>query len=175
MTEMNLNVQCEEQLNDQLNELNDERDELSEELEKMNDELGKLSVKSTPSATRKNKGMTEQMKRACELLIMKDIHGKSNDDICEELGINRSTLYRWKQRKDFNDYLNDLSEEFHRSFLSEAYSELRKIMLYGKTHEKLKSIELMLKNQGRLKEVRETTATVEAEVNLDDIFKELGI
>lgn len=172
MTEMNLNVQCEDQCEDQceeqLNELNDERDELSEE-------LGKLSVKSTPIATRKNKGMTEQMKRACELLIMKDIHGKSNDDICEELGINRSTLYRWKQRKDFNDYLNDLSEEFHRSFLSEAYSELRKIMLYGKTHEKLKSIELMLKNQGRLKEVRETTATVEAEVNLDDIFKELGI
>lgn len=168
MTEMNLNVQCEDQCEEQLN------DQCEEQLNER-DELGKLSVKSTPNATRKNKGMTEQMKRACELLIMKDIHGKSNDDICEELGINRSTLYRWKQRKDFNDYLNDLSEEFHRSFLSEAYSELRKIMLYGKTHEKLKSIELMLKNQGRLKEVRETTATVEAEVNLDDIFKELGI
>lgn len=172
MTEMNLNVQCEDQCEDQCEEqLNDQCEEQLNE----RDELGKLSVKSTPNATRKNKGMTEQMKRACELLIMKDIHGKSNDDICEELGINRSTLYRWKQRKDFNDYLNDLSEEFHRSFLSEAYSELRKIMLYGKTHEKLKSIELMLKNQGRLKEVRKTTATVEAEVNLDDIFKELGI
>lgn len=115
------------------------------------------------------------MRKACELLVMKDINGLSNDQIAEQCGVNRSTLYRWKQRKDFNDYLNELTEEFQRSFLSDAYSELRKIMMYGKSHEKLKAIELMLKNQGRLKEVRETTANVESEINVKQLFKELGI
>lgn len=134
-----------------------------------------LSVKERLNATTKNNRLDANMRKACELLVMKDINGLSNDQIAEQCGVNRSTLYRWKQRKDFNDYLNELTEEFQRSFLSDAYSELRKIMMYGKSHEKLKAIELMLKNQGRLKEIRETTATVESEINVKQLFKELGI
>lgn len=143
--------------------------------EKVGEKVGELSVKERPNATTKNIRLDANMRKACELLVMKDINGLSNDQIAEQCGVNRSTLYRWKQRKDFNDYLNELTEEFQRSFLSDAYSELRKIMMYGKSHEKLKAIELMLKNQGRLKEVRETTANVESEINVKQLFKELGI
>ena len=126
-------------------------------------------------ATRKNNRLDANMRKAAELLVMRDINGMSNDQIAKECGVNRSTFYRWKQKPEFNDYLNELTEEFHRSFLSDAYSELRKIMLYGKAHEKLKAIELMLKNQGRLKDVKETTAKVETELNVGALFKELGI
>lgn len=133
------------------------------------------SVKCGQYATRKNNRLDGNMRKACELLVMRDINGMSNDQIAEECGVNRSTLYRWKQKPEFNDYLNELTEEFQRSFLSDAYSELRKIMLYGKSHEKLKAIELMLKNQGRLKDVKETTAKVETELNVGALFKELGI
>lgn len=133
------------------------------------------SAKCGQYATRKNNRLDANMRKACELLVMRDINGMSNDQIAEECGVNRSTLYRWKQKPEFNDYLNELTEEFQRSFLSDAYSELRKIMLYGKSHEKLKAIELMLKNQGRLKDVKETTAKVETELNVGALFKELGI
>lgn len=133
------------------------------------------SVKANPYATRKIKRIDSTMVRACELMAMKDINGMSNDDIAKELGINRATLYRWRQRPEFNDKLTEITEEFQRSFLTDAYAELRKIMMYGKSHEKLKAIELLLKNQGRLKDVKETTAKVETELNVGALFKELGI
>lgn len=135
----------------------------------------KKPVKSNPYATRKIKRIDSTMLRACELMAMKDINGMSNDDIARELGINRATLYRWRQRPEFNDKLTEITEEFQRSFLTDAYAELRKIMMYGKSHEKLKAIELLLKNQGRLKEVKETTAKVEQDLNVTALFKELGI
>ena len=109
-------------------------------------------------------------------MIQKDINGMSYDDIAKACGVDRSTLYRWKQKPAFNDYLLELTEEFQRSFLNETYIELRKILMFSQNDaQKLKAIELMLKNQGRLKEVKETTATVEAEVNVQELFKELGI
>ena len=123
----------------------------------------------------KNIRVDANMKKCAELLVMKDINGLGNDEIAEQCGIDRSTLYRWKQRKDFNDYMNQVAEEFQRSFLSDAYGELRKIMIHGKPHERLKAIELMLKNQGRLKDVQETTANVQAEISVDDMLKSLGV
>ena len=122
-----------------------------------------------------NLGLSATQKKACELLIMKDINKMSNDDIAEAVGVDRSTLYRWKQKKEFNDYLNNLADEFQRSFLSEAFSELRKIMAYGKSHEKLKAIELVLKNQGKLKETTDINATVKQDVDVDTFLKELGL
>jgi AcrR family transcriptional regulator len=120
-------------------------------------------------------GLSATQKKACELLIMKDINKMSNDDIAEAVGVDRSTLYRWKQKKEFNDYLNNLADEFQRSFLSEAFSELRKIMAYGKSHEKLKAIELVLKNQGKLKDTTDINATVKQDVDVDTFLKEMGL
>jgi AcrR family transcriptional regulator len=120
-------------------------------------------------------GLSATQKKACELLIMKDINKMSNDDIAEAVGVDRSTLYRWKQKKEFNDYLNNLADEFQRSFLSEAFSELRKIMAYGKSHERLKAIELVLKNQGKLKDTTDINATVKQDVDVDTFLKEMGL
>ena len=49
----------------------------------------------------KNIKVDSNMKRCAELLVMKDINGMDNNQIAEECGIDRSTLYRWKQRPDF--------------------------------------------------------------------------
>lgn len=132
---------------------------------------------STQDATQKNsKGLTPNQVKAVNLMIQKDLNGMSYDDIAKACGVDRSTLYRWKQKPAFNDYLLELTEEFQRSFLNETYIELRKILLFSSNDaQKLKAIELMLKNQGRLKEVKETTTTAEVEVNVQDLFKELGI
>lgn len=120
-------------------------------------------------------GLSATQKKACELLVMKDINKMTNDQIAEEVGVNRTTLYRWKQDKAFNDYLNSLADEFQRSFLADAFSELRKIMLYGKPHERLKAVELILKNQGKLKDVQELDAKVENKVDVEGFLNSLGV
>lgn len=120
-------------------------------------------------------GLSATQKKACEMLVMKDINKMTNDEIAEACGVDRSTFYRWKQKKEFNDYLNSLADEFQRSFLSDAFAELRKIMMYGKPHEKLKAVELILKNQGKLKETAEINANVKNEVNVDEFLSQLGL
>lgn len=124
----------------------------------------------------KNIKIDATMKQCAELLVMKDINGLDNDDIAEQCGINRSTLYRWKQRPDFIEYMNTLAEDFQKSFLADAYAELRKIMLYSKNpNAKLKALEMFMKNQGRLKDVQETTTKVQAELSVEEMLKELGV
>ena len=120
-------------------------------------------------------GLSATQKKCAELLVMKDINKMNITEIAEEVGVNRSTIFRWKQTKEFNDYLNTLADEFQRSFLADAFGELRKIMTYGKPHEKLKAVELILKNQGRLKENTEVTATVKQEIDVEGFLKDLGL
>ena len=120
-------------------------------------------------------GLSASQKKCAELIVMKDINKMNMNDIAEEIGVNRSTIFRWKQNKEFNDYMNSLADEFQRSFLADAFGELRKIMAYGKPHEKLKAIEIVLKNQGKLKENTEVTATVKTDVDVDAFLNSLGV
>ena len=46
-------------------------------------------------------------------LVMKDITGKTNEQIANELGINLATLYRWRKNKMFNDRLTAEAEELN--------------------------------------------------------------
>lgn len=110
-------------------------------------------------------------------LIQKDVTGKTNEDIAEELGINLVTLYRWKKNKMFNERLIAEAEEFNRSFLADTYNQLRAIISNPRTNpnHKIKAIEVMLKNQGRLKEVQETKVDVSVNNSADDILARLGI
>ena len=120
-------------------------------------------------------GLSATQKKCAELIIMMDINKMTYQQIAEEIGVNRSTIFRWKQNKEFNDYLNTLADEFQRSFLSEAFGTLRSILKNGRTQDQLKAIELILKNQGKLKDSQEVTATVKTEVNADDFMKSLGL
>lgn len=122
-----------------------------------------------------NVGLSASQKKCAELIVMKDINKMSMNQIAEEIGVNRSTIFRWKQNKEFNDYLNALADEFQRSYLADAFGELRNIMKNGRTHEKLKAVELILKNQGKLKDNTEVTATFKQEVNVDDFLNQLGV
>lgn len=122
-----------------------------------------------------NSGLSATQKKCAELLVMKDINKMTMEQIAEECDVNRSTVFRWKQNKDFNDYMNTLADEFQRSFLPDAFGTLRNILQHGRTHEQLKAVELILKNQGKLKDNTEVNATVKQEVNVDDFLKQLGV
>lgn len=123
----------------------------------------------------KKAGLTATQKKCAELLVMKDVNKMNINDIAEEIGVNRSTIFRWKQTKEFNDYMNTMADEFQRSFLPDAFGTLRTILQYGKTHEQLKAVELILKNQGKLKDNTEATVSVKQEVDVNEFMKSLGL
>ena len=50
-------------------------------------------------------GLSATQKKCAELIVMKDINKMNMNDIAEEIGVNRSTIFRWKQNKEFNDYI----------------------------------------------------------------------
>ncbi|APT46565.1 phBC6A51 family helix-turn-helix protein [Bacillus safensis] len=112
--------------------------------------------------------------KAIALMVYKDVNGLTNEMIAKEVGVNPSTLYEWKKGEAFNNELLKQSEEVQRSFLADTYTQLRVIINSPnvKPANKLKAIELVLKNQGRLKEVQEVTQTTD-EKSLQDILSEL--
>ena len=121
--------------------------------------------------------LTPQQLTCIQELVMKDITGKTNEDIAEELGVNIATLYRWKKSKLFNDKLIEVAEEFQKSFLADTYSQLRGIINNPRSApaHKLKGIELMLKNQGRIKENTNVKVEVSTDNSANDVLKRLGI
>ena len=122
------------------------------------------------------KPLDASMKKVAEELALKGVTGKSEYQIAEENNINRSTLYRWKLRADFNDYLQEVADEFQRSALNDAYTVLQRLLKSDNEKTLIKAVELVLKNQGRLKEVQDTNITVETpELDLEAMYKEFNI
>lgn len=110
-------------------------------------------------------GLTLLQEDGIDLLIQRDVTGDTLQDVADKLGIDQSTLWRWRQSKEFNDVLLDKTEEVQRNFLNEAYTSMRTILTSpkSKTHNKLKVIEMVLRNQGRMKDVTENTHEVESD------------
>ena len=115
-------------------------------------------------------------KKVAEELALKGVTGQTESEIAEANNINRSTLYRWKLRADFNDYLQSVADEFQRATLNDAYTVLQKLLYSDNEKTSIKAVELVLKNQGRLKDVQDTNVKVEsAEMDLEAYYKEFGI
>ncbi|MDF2615178.1 MAG: hypothetical protein K0S71_2964 [Clostridia bacterium] len=114
--------------------------------------------------------------KAVELIVSRDINDLSYEQIAEEIGVDTKTLYLWRTDNDhFIDHMEERAEQVQRAFISEAYNQIRGIIVNGKTHDKLKALDLFLKNQGKLKQVVEehveiTERTIE---DLDEEYRDL--
>lgn len=111
-------------------------------------------------------------KKIAQELVLKHITGKTESQIATECGVERTTIWRLKQKKEFNDYLQSLSDEFIRASLPTALSKLSQLLESDNEKTQLKAIELLLKNQGRLKDVVETDVTVSDNRDTAEILKE---
>lgn len=115
----------------------------------------------------------EQM-HAISLLVAQDVNKMTVKEIADEVGVSRAIIYVWKKDPDFTNELNKQAEAVQRAFLAEAYAELRGLIKGNGVSDgnKLKGLDLYLRNQGRLKDVQEQTVTIE-EKSLDDMLAEL--
>lgn len=124
----------------------------------------------------KRETLTTQQHKAIALQVTKELNNMTDEDIAEEIGVNRSTLYDWRKQELYNSELIKQAEEIQKNFLPEAYLQLRRIITNPKSKEssKLKGIELLLKQFGRLKDVREDTVVIKSmDAEVEEALEEL--
>ncbi|MCW2279096.1 phBC6A51 family helix-turn-helix protein [Heliophilum fasciatum] len=114
------------------------------------------------STKSKKYALSEGQRIAAEILATNDINKVPIAEIAEKAGVCTRTLFRWKQDPDFVAYKNEIAELAMSDFLSETYGFLRGIARASQSEKnRLKAIELVLKNQGRLTDVQKIEAKVE--------------
>jgi AcrR family transcriptional regulator len=131
----------------------------------------------------RNHKLNLAQRRAAEILAGNDYHNMTLAQIDEHVGVSERTLYRWKQDKDFIRYQNELADQLMEDFLAEAYNTLKGMVRKGRSdHSRIKALELVLKNRGKLTDVHHTEAKVEdtrsneaIEEEIAQLRKELGI
>lgn len=122
----------------------------------------------------KRKQLDARQLKAIALLVSQDVNGLTKEQIAEQVGVSVVTLWTWRKDRTFNDELVKQAEEMQRTFLADTYNSLRYIISSNKVKDttKLKAIELMLRNQGRLKDVQEQQVTIE-ERSVEDMLSQL--
>ncbi len=97
---------------------------------------------------------TPEQLKAIEMLATP---GEKMTDVkmCEELGIHVMTLWRWKQKPEFTQAVNDLAYSFLKSELPEVYKALATQAKSGNT----KAIEILLRFADNYIERTETKLT----------------
>lgn len=134
--------------------------------------ISKLGAKLTPA-----------QRKAAELFATNDLNCYRVEDIAKAVNVSVRTVYRWKLDGDFLAYQNEVADIAMEDFLAETYNTLKNIIRVGRSdHAKLKGVELVLKNRGKLTEVQKVEATVEdkrsneaIEAEIEQLRKELGL
>lgn len=122
--------------------------------------------------------LTLQQRKAALLLveneIIEDGPKKSQDKMAEEIGVDRSTLYRWRtQNPAFIEYMNTIADDMLSSHRAEAYAQLLKLIRGSQPS--VKALDLFFKRFGLLTE-KQITETIDGNSSRsnDDLEKELA-
>lgn len=75
-------------------------------------------------ATKSNKiNLTADQKKMAEMLANPDITG-TKSEFCEEVGVNRVTLWKWLKKKEFTDYVSELIDKYTDAELGTVWKAL---------------------------------------------------
>jgi AcrR family transcriptional regulator len=84
----------------------------------------------------------------------------TNAQIAEQVGISERTLYRWREKEDYADLLESLSDRIMKTFISEVDKAVMKSVKQGS----VKAMELAYKRSGKLVDKKEVTSDVDITV-----------
>jgi DNA-binding XRE family transcriptional regulator len=85
----------------------------------------------------------------------------TNAQIAEEVGISERTIYRWREKEDYSELLESLSDRIMKTFISEVDKAVMKSVKSGS----VKAMELAYKRSGKLVDKKEVTSDVDVTVN----------
>ncbi len=117
--------------------------------------------------------LNAQQRKAAELIAFNET-GRTMTEIAAEVGVTPGCLSKWKANPDFAYLVNEYADQIMECFVAEAYKDLRKLSRGAKSDgSKLKAIELILKNRGKIRDVQDVTAKVEDTRATEDILSEV--
>lgn len=124
--------------------------------------------------SRLGKKLSIQQRKAAELFAVNNLKCNTVEQIAEEVGVSPRTVYRWKRDPIFIAYQNEVADLAMEDFLSETYGVLKRLVRSGRSdHAKLKAVELVLKNRGKLTDKVEQHTTIEDNTSNEAIEKEI--
>jgi len=103
--------------------------------------------------------------------------GTSVTQVVNKVEVDRVTIYRWMNDREFKRELNNVIETYTSTLFFQAISELESILQTGRDVDKLKCIEIILglngKNVGKNGNNVNFVNVETPEVSIDDLLKEL--
>jgi AcrR family transcriptional regulator len=81
--------------------------------------------------------------------------------IAEEVGVSERTLYRWREKEDFAQLIEELSDRIMKTFISEVDKAVMKSVKNGS----VKAMELAYKRSGKLVDKKEISSEVDVNVS----------
>lgn len=118
--------------------------------------------------------LTPAQLRACELILEKEYAPKGEKatyaEIAEQIGIDTSTLYHWRQNPDFVQYLAAVSDTKLDSARASADAQLMRLVngTSNNGNASIKALELYYKLIGKLVDKREVVST-QQEMDVHDV------
>lgn len=103
--------------------------------------------------------------------------GDSITNVAKKLEVDRTTIYRWMNEKEFNRELDKLTETYTNSLFFQAVAELEGILQRGRDVDKLRAIELVMGLNGR--NISKSSNNVnfvkveKPEITVDQILREI--
>ena len=120
--------------------------------------------------------LTAQQQKAIYLLVENEMlpnaEQRTQEEIAQELGVERMTLYRWRTRnEEFIEFKNLVADDFLASDRDRVYGVLRK-MIFG-SQPSVKAIDLYMKRFGLLTEKIEQINTEGKGTSIEDLERQL--
>lgn len=121
--------------------------------------------------------LSDKQMEAIGLLIEKAYNNMTDQEIADKVGVSRSTLFNWRKQPAFNDELIKQSREVNRATLSTAFSYVNRTLEspHVKDTVKVKLVELILKQNGEMKETVDVNANVNSSETVDQLLQKHGI
>ena len=117
--------------------------------------------------------LNSKQEQAIQLLAS----GTSVTQVANKVEVDRVTVYRWMNDREFKRELNKVIETYTSTLFFQAISELESILQTGRDVDKLKCIEIILglngKNIGKNGNNINFVNVETPEVSIDDLLKEL--
>lgn len=128
--------------------------------------------------------LTPQQQRAAQLivnnewaeLLTEDGRKLTQQEIADEIGIARSTLYEWKAQETFIEYVNYLTEKNLNAMRSEVYVALMKAIRGGANGiPSVKALDLYMRRYGLLSDrtvIEDNREAIEKRRKTDDEIRD---
>lgn len=101
--------------------------------------------------------LTLTQRKACLMLVESEIGDpqfkKNQEEIAEELGITRMTLYNWRKDRNFIELKNIYADDFFAEFRPTVYKQLMRLITSPQPS--VKAIDLFMRRHGLLTDKQE--------------------